>query len=486
MNNDKVLKIHQQKAIEFFRQKNFGALTMEMRTGKTAVVLKILEEKGAERILFVSGKIQLPDLESQVTEWSRYTARIIKRSADPLPQGVNVTLVNYDLLRGLEKQLMAARWDAIVLDESTAIKNGSIRAKICLALRKTAKYRFILTGTPNPKGYEDLYRQYKFLCDDIMPRFFGDFKRLYCVRRSIRAGSRMVDIIVGYQNIFESTIPGIPSLMDRIRPHTFTVRLNDVSTQPENTYDTVMFDLDPVTRDKYDELQRDFVTTIQKQTVSIASALGCAAKLHQLANGFYYTDNKTIDLYNDPKLVWLKDNVLTMPGKVVIFYHFKHTGVLLAELFKDTSFVRVSADMNVDGYGKAVEMFQTDSSIKLFLCPIAIGDKGIKLFAADTCIYVNYDFDLNRRIQSEARLRHLERTTPIRYIVLAIRNTIEQTILKSLATKKRMLTNSLANLVSFILGGNDNGIEQRDDSEDLAGERVGEADSIFKGGIEGP
>ncbi len=53
----------------------------------------------------------------------------------------------------------------VVLDEAHRIKNtsGGIWAESVLSLAKYCKSRVVLTGTPIPNGYEDLYNLYKFI-----------------------------------------------------------------------------------------------------------------------------------------------------------------------------------------------------------------------------------------------------------------------------------------------------------------------------------
>jgi SNF2 family DNA or RNA helicase len=53
----------------------------------------------------------------------------------------------------------------VVLDEAHRIKNteGGVWAEAVLALAKYAKSRVVLTGTPAPNGYQDIYNQFKFI-----------------------------------------------------------------------------------------------------------------------------------------------------------------------------------------------------------------------------------------------------------------------------------------------------------------------------------
>ena len=69
----------------------------------------------------------------------------------------------------------------LVIDEAHKIKNSEgVWAKKILHLSKYAKSRVILTGTPLPQGYQDLYNLFKFIypSKNIIPYSISELKRL--------------------------------------------------------------------------------------------------------------------------------------------------------------------------------------------------------------------------------------------------------------------------------------------------------------------
>lgn len=79
-----------------------------------------------------------------------------------------ITLVSYASVISLKESLsffLEKNNVMIVLDEAHKIKNnsGGIIAESVLKLSKHGKSRVILTGTPAPNGYEDLYNMFKFI-----------------------------------------------------------------------------------------------------------------------------------------------------------------------------------------------------------------------------------------------------------------------------------------------------------------------------------
>ena len=82
-----------------------------------------------------------------------------------------ITITSYQSVITLKDDLryfIAHNKVMVVLDEAHKIKNtqGAITAQSVLALAESAISRVVLTGTPAPNGYEDLYNLYKFIWPD--------------------------------------------------------------------------------------------------------------------------------------------------------------------------------------------------------------------------------------------------------------------------------------------------------------------------------
>lgn len=79
-----------------------------------------------------------------------------------------LTLMSYQSVNSLQKELdyfLQNNRVMIVLDEAHKIKNvsGGVIATAVMSIAKYGKSRVVLTGTPAPNGYEDLYNMFKFI-----------------------------------------------------------------------------------------------------------------------------------------------------------------------------------------------------------------------------------------------------------------------------------------------------------------------------------
>lgn len=89
----------------------------------------------------------------------------------------NVIVINYESLSGWKLSVINGLIDAktmIVFDEVHRIKNPvGKRAQNALDLGKQARYHYVLTGTPIPNSYKDIYNFLHLLYDNEYESFFG-------------------------------------------------------------------------------------------------------------------------------------------------------------------------------------------------------------------------------------------------------------------------------------------------------------------------
>lgn len=88
----------------------------------------------------------------------------------------NLILINYEALPALEEVLKEILNERVLLvfDEVHKIKGiDAIRAGIALSIASKVKYKVVLTGTPIPNGYQDIYNILRILYPDEYDTMFG-------------------------------------------------------------------------------------------------------------------------------------------------------------------------------------------------------------------------------------------------------------------------------------------------------------------------
>ena len=134
----------------------------------------------------------------------------------------------------------------VVLDEAHKIKNtqGAITASSTLELAKTAKSRIVLTGTPAPNGYEDLYNLFKFIWPD----------------RNIISFN-----VAQLANMSKATDDcRVNGLIDQISPFFIRVRKSDLHIPPF-TATEIQIPMSPSQRHIYDVIEKKVMDAITNE-----------------------------------------------------------------------------------------------------------------------------------------------------------------------------------------------------------------------------
>ncbi len=156
----------------------------------------------------------------------------VSRTLDP---AADLTLTTYAILRLDAERLAAEEWDAIVLDESQAIKNPDSQVAQA-AFRLQARFRVALTGTPVENRLEELWSQMHFLNRGLLGgrRDFDERYAAPIAAGSAEAGRRLRERVRPFllRRIKSDVAPELP-------PRTEVVLRCELSPEERVTYDAV-------------------------------------------------------------------------------------------------------------------------------------------------------------------------------------------------------------------------------------------------------
>ena len=152
----------------------------------------------------------------------------------------DLTLVSYGSLASLERYLqdfLRNNRAMVVLDEAHKVKNtqgGSI-ATAALSIARFASARIVLTGTPAPNGYEDLYNLFEFI-----------WPKRNVIRFQVNQLSDMS------RNERDSRIP---RLLKYLEPYYLRIRKSDLHLPPVDNKPLRLIDMSPLQERIYKELE---------------------------------------------------------------------------------------------------------------------------------------------------------------------------------------------------------------------------------------
>lgn len=443
---------HQAEAVERAAHLPRFALLFEMGTGKTKTAIDIARWKhlhlGVRRVLVVAPIAVHEHWRREIAMncVERVDVRIVlggraqRRELLNRPTAGRFAwwVINYEALRLYVDALRACRFEMVIADESTRIKNE--RTQQHRALRRIAEgveHRLILTGTPIWNRPEDVFGQYRFLD----PFLFGEcrtqfFNQFLSGRQSRPEGAR--------------TWPGLRELRRRM----FAIGMRKTKAE--------CLDLPPRVR----QVRRVRMTTCQERlyraaetacriairralkedprprAVVFQNILARLVKLQQIAGGHVKDETGEIVRLDCPK----REELATLLAgeladkKVIVWSRFKEDLRRLHESLGDGA-VAYHGDLSRAEAERNLTRFRRDRNVRVFLGQVHKGGMGIDLSVADTAVFFTNDWSPGIREQAESRnhRRGSERHRSVTYIDLVCEGTIDEDVLVSLKEKREVM-----------------------------------------------
>lgn len=423
---------HQVQALDYAQSRHAIGLLMEMRLGKSLVAIRWARYRHPRRgrVLVVTPLSVIPSWHDELVREQipatriyvvRGTARQRRQLARPAVPGW--FLVNYETVLA-DPQLVQYPWDAIILDESTRIRNP--KAKITkLLLRHTGHIpdRAILTGMPNPESHMDFFCQMQFLYGTFLDcTNFWVFRKRYFyadqfgynwvpryntvdrIKRTVHDTCFVrtrAQTAIGGTKIYETrNIPATPEQLRATR--------------------TIMRDY------AYGDLQTKWATT---RTLWLA----------RVAGGFPPNVNDPTVLSNkkiQEVLSLLKTELRGQP--VVIWFRFnRELHAVVRALVEHKYRVRaITGATPAEERGMIRRLFQS-GQLDCLCLQIKTGKFGLDLSRASTAIYYSNSYEYEERAQSEDRIVHPTTRHPLLLIDLVTEKSADEAIVKELKRKHR-------------------------------------------------
>lgn len=415
---------HQKIAIEELLKNKKFILADDMGLGKTTSTIIASLETGAKKILIIcpaSLKINwqreyqlYSDKSSYVCEGKNYS------------EEADIVIMNYDIIKNFHdakdhknSMMIKSKFDLVIIDEAHYIQNVQAqRTKLINDLVKNVERLWLLTGTPmtsRPINYFNLLS----LVDSPVAKNWMAYVVRYCAGYQFRVGPRKVWNVTGASNLEE--------LRDRTGATVLRRLKEDVLDLPEKIITPVYLRL----RSKnYEELMGEYYNWYEKNPEESKNLSIQFTKLTQVRQ--LIADEKT------QHTIELAENIIEQGKKVIIFCNFTHSLEIIYNHFGKAA-VRLDGSMSKTQRQDAVDRFQEDEKVKVFVGNIKAAGVGITLTAAEAVIMNDLSFLPSDHSQSEDRAYRYGQKNNVLVYYPIFDNTIEGIIYDILNTKKRII-----------------------------------------------
>lgn len=394
-----------------------------------------------------------PTTKREIADWDKLNTTVIAE------RKLRVLSMNIDALNTKPGQAYLSKflgaWRCVVyMDESSRIKNPSAaRTKHAIRICRDALYRRILNGTPITKGPIDLFSQFDFLKPGLLgTKSYRAFVAEYA--HLIPSGSPLLRAIMEKSNarfepqIVETDSEGRPKWknLDRLAqlmaPYSHRVRKIDCLDLPPKLRKTIYFQLEPAQRKVYEQLAREneFVTDLSCHSFE---AIAARSKMKQVTSGFININGEPLYLEKNPRMdafrTWLdtfEENGEDADKSVIIWslYSAEHRAICEELEKRGLTFVEYVGATKEAAREAAIDNFQA-KRVTFFVANEQAAGIGLTLTAADYMLYMSFDYDLGKRMQSEDRSHRKGRTESVVYVDFVAELTLDEDIVASLSSK---------------------------------------------------
>lgn len=421
---------YQVKAIKHIMDNNCCGLFLDMGFGKTTISLTamkdIIEDFECIKPLIVAPlRVANTVWHNESNDWSHLeelgfsiVTGTPQQRLSALNKKADIYVINVENLVWLINHYKS-KWpfDMFISDESSLFKNPT--SKRFRALKKVLKYikrRIILTGTPAPNGYIDLWSQLYIL--DQGERLG---KNITFYRRTYFDADFM-----GYNYTLK---PGADKLIqDKIKDIILSMEGEDYLKLPPYISSVLDTPLSPKLLKQYKDFEKDMIMRLEEGKLTAVTAAVLTNKLLQFSSGAIYDEDGNVHHIHDLKFDTMDEIIEQNPNDtMIIAYNFKHELKRLKAKYPDATVL--------DKDGKFLKDWNDGKIKKLLAHPASCGH-GLNLQYGNCSLIVWFGFNWSLELyqQLNKRLHRQGQKNTVRCMHIAVGD-VEYRLMRSLSKK---------------------------------------------------
>lgn len=453
---------YQYKGTAFIEEKKGRALIAdEMGLGKTIQSLAWLQLHPELRpVIIVCPNTPKINWQRELLKWTEETSVEILSGTTPYKITKKVVIIHYNILNAWLSTLLKTKWQVIIFDEIHYIKTAGtakkpvLRTKAAIKLSNNIPNVIGLSGTPIENRPKELYIPLKIINPFLFPVEFT-FKMKYCGPKKTAYGwnfdgssapEELNNVLKSQVMIRRFKRDVLPELPDKLfkdmyielsneqeyrlaESNFIEYVVNKLNSSIENVLLNVFGDM-PEFSDLFkvnSKVKQELInTTIEKATV-----LAQLETLKQLAaKGII---NEVIE--------WISE-FLETEHKLIVFGIHKEILNAVYTKFKKVA-VKIDGSVSLNNRQIAVDSFQNDPKIKLFVGNMEAAGVAITLTSSSNVAIIEYPWKPGILAQAIDRAHRIGQKNTVTVYKFIAANTIMEDIISTLAKKTEVINKIL-------------------------------------------
>jgi SWI/SNF-related matrix-associated actin-dependent regulator 1 of chromatin subfamily A len=424
---------HQKEAIQKLVENKKYILADDMGLGKTTSTIIAALESGAKKVLIICPATLKINWKREIENYTDKSIFIAESKSFSTEQ--DFVIVNYDIIKNFHdikekenSQILKAGFDLVIVDEAHYIKNAQAqRTKLINNFVKNIDRLWLLTGTPMTSRPIDYYNLLSLVDSPVSKNWMAYVIR-YCNGFQFKAGNRKIWNVMGSSNLEE--------LRDRTQGTILRRLKEDVLDLPDKIITPVFLKLKSK---NYEEIMGEYYDWYDKNPEESKSLTVQFSKL-----------TKVRQVIADEKIsqtIEIAENIIEQDKKVIIFCNFTDSLNKIVEHFGKTV-VKIDGSCSKEQRQFAVDEFQTNPKIKVFVGNIKAAGVGITLTEGEVVIFNDLSFLPSDHSQAEDRAYRYGQKNNVLVYYPIYENTIEAVIYDIINDKKKV--------IATVMGDNQN------------------------------
>jgi SNF2 family DNA or RNA helicase len=437
---------HQETAHKFALEKKKCALFLDMGLGKTTTSLTLasdfLDDFAVSKVLIIAPlKVANNVWHKEAKLWEHLQHLDIaiatgseKERLAAINSDKEVTTINKENIPWLIENCDWV-WDMVIIDESSGFKShSSKRFKAIKKVLKHIKSIILLSGTPSPNGYMDLWSQ-MFLIDqgERLGRNITTFRQRFFIQD-------------GYMGYSYKLRPGADKEIQALIAD-ICISMEGCLDLPPPTIINELIELPDKVKDQYKELEKEFLLSLEDVEIESLSKAALGNKLLQFCNGAIYDGERNVHNLHDDKIERLGEILKNNPNEnFLIAYNYKHDLDRLMRAFPEA--VKLETSQQEDDWNAG--------KIKILLAHPASAGHGLNLqYGGSVCLWFGLTWNLEYYQQFNKRLHRPGQKDIVRIIHLIAKGCLDEKVLFfALSGKAKTQKNLLDHLKQEITPAN--------------------------------
>jgi SWI/SNF-related matrix-associated actin-dependent regulator of chromatin subfamily A-like protein 1 len=441
----------QKGGLEYALKVNNVLIADEMGLGKTIQgIAAVIESQKLPVLVICPASLKL-NWKREVEKWTNYSVSVIDAETKKIEK-TDFVIINYDILfkwmiteyqeKDKKRKLLKSsnafqklNFKSLIVDESHFCKNKNAkRSKAVKILSREVLTKVLLTGTPILNRPYELWEQLEILGASKKFGNFWKFATKYCgavhngFGWDFKGASNLEELdeklrsICMVRRLKKNVLKDLPA---KQRISVFLPMKN------KKRYDNINLDITNWINEKYDDTDPEYYDKVIAS--ENAEHLVKIEALKQVA----------VDEKFNSVIEWIDNWYDQNEGqKLVVFAHHKNVVARLKEVYKNKA-VTLIGGIKQEDKQKAVDEFQTNPKVTMFIGNIQAAGVGITLTAASTTVFLELAWNPGMHDQAEDRIHRIGQENQVQIYYLLAADSIEVDIAELIDNKRKIVAKAV-------------------------------------------